>query len=817
MPERGPELPPGSSGPRRALIVLWLRHDEHVRRISLSTAQLPTVSHAANHAANPGAPRLTREDYARAERLLPWNVNRRIFGLEVVPTWPDDGDTFWFSTTTAQGTAYVRVDPERGATEPLFDGARLAAALSRAAGIPYDARTLQLEDLKVVDGGSQIEFTVSETRWTYDAEKNECRSAEACELPEPGVVRSPDERYEVFIRDYNLWVRTVADGAERQLTTDGAAGYAYGEPVESPLVPAGLAEPAPPVAFWSPDSRYVLSCRIDQRNAKTFTLVQSVPKDGSVRFKAHTYPYPLPGDEEVPQVEIWSFDIAAGTGTKTEVAPLPLLHYGSGLSESTTWWTQDGSAAFVLTRDRGFKGYRLWKIEPATGAASVVIAETAERGIDPYLLWGNVNIRVLSDGREAIWFSQRDGWGHIYLYDLESGQPVRQLTSGESNVADINHVDEAGRWVYFTAMGREPRRDPYYMFIYRVSLDGGEPELLTPENAHHTAKFAPSGRFFIDTYSRVDLPPVTILRSASGQEVAELARADVEWLRATGWTETERFTAKARDGATDIYGVIVRPTDFDPNRTYPVIDYIYAGPQTNVAPTTFAGALPFGSDPRAIQGNAYWHAQAIAELGFVVVMVDGLGMPGRSKAYHDVTYLNLGDGGIADHVTAIQQLGDRYPYLDLSRVGIYGHSAGGYASAHAILAFPEFYKVCVSSAGNHDHRLDKASWVERYMGFPVEDHYREQANQTLAHRLQGKLLLMHGEMDENVHPGSTMVLVDALIKANKDFDLLIVPNRPHSLQTDPYVTRRRWDYFVRHLAGAEPPAGYGIADPAGGP
>jgi dipeptidyl aminopeptidase/acylaminoacyl peptidase len=374
------------------------------------------------------------------------------------------------------------------------------------------------------------------------------------------------------------------------------------------------------------------------------------------------------------------------------------------------------------------------------------------------------------------------------------------------------HLDETGRWVYFTAVGREPEQDPYYSFLYRVSLDGGELELLTPEPADHAISFSPTGRFFIDTHSRVDLPPLSVLRAADGTLVRELQRADIESLRATGWQTPERFVAKSRDGVTDVYGLMLRPSDFDPAKSYPVIDYIYGGPQVNVVPLTFAQSSPFSESDRPHRGYAFWHAQALAELGFVVVMVDGLGMPGRGKAFHDVTYRNLGDGGIADHITALRQLGDRYRFLALERVGIYGHSAGGYASAHAILAFPEFYKVCVSSAGNHDHRLDKASWVERYMGLPVGDHYREQANQTLASQLQGKLLLIHGEMDENVHPASTLVLVDALIAANKDFDLLIVPNRPHRLDDVGYVIRRRWDYFVRHLLGTEPPRGYRVAD-----
>jgi dipeptidyl aminopeptidase/acylaminoacyl peptidase len=314
----------------------------------------------------------------------------------------------------------------------------------------------------------------------------------------------------------------------------------------------------------------------------------------------------------------------------------------------------------------------------------------------------------------------------------------------------------------------------------------------------------------LDTYSRLDLTPVSLVRGAAGELMCELERADITALLATGWRPPERFAAKARDGITDVYGAIFRPSRFDENTTYPVIDNIYGGPQVNQAPTSFADSAGSGGPTRSGRGRGFWHAQALAELGFVVVMIDGLGMPGRARAYSDVSYRNLEDGGVPDHIAVLRQLGDRYPYLDLSRVGIFGHSAGGYASTRAIFTYPDFFRVCVSSAGNHDHRLDKAVWVERYMGLPVRDHYREQANQSLAHHLKGKLLLIHPEMDENVHPASTMVVVDALIKANKDFDLLILPNLPHYCDFDPYFVRKRWDYFVRHLLGAEPPDGYRI-------
>jgi dipeptidyl-peptidase 4 len=751
------------------------------------------------------------ETYARAERFLPWNADKLVFGASIEPHWIDDTETFWYRVTRPNGAEFMLVDAESGTRKPAFDHVQLAASLTKVSGTPFEAAKLPFDEIELEGDGSVVRFTIDGVGWSCDVASYVCTKGEKLREEPSDTVRSPDSKWEAFVRDHNLLVRSVEDGTERALTRDGACEYGFGAALVSPLASAGLADPENPAVLWSPDSTKLLSCRIDERNALRFHLVQSIPPNGGIRPVLHTYAYPLPGDEDVPLAEMWCFDVAEGTNVKGDLGPLPMLYYGSPLNPNIVWWQDDASQVFVLVRDRGYLSYRLLAIDTATGSSREVIKEVAETGIDPYLLWAAVGVRVLGDGSQVIWYSQRHGWANLYLYDASTGNLIRQLTTGPGNVAEIAHVDEAGRQVYFTAVGREPDRDPYFTHLYQVSLDGGEPQLITPEDAEHSVIFSPSGRFYVDTFSRLDLPPITTLRAADGKEVIELERADVETLLGTGWQFPERFTAKSRDGVTDVYGVIFRPTSFDLNGKYPILDNIYGGPQVNQAPTSFADSKPFGGAHRAGRGRGFWHAQALAELGFVVVMIDGLGMPARSKAFHDVSYGNLGDGGIEDHIAGLRQLGDRYPNFDLSRVGIYGHSAGGYASVHAILTYPDFYKVCVSSAGNHDHRLDKATWVERYMGLPVEDHYRAQANQSLAAGLKGKLLLIHGEMDENVHPASTMVLVDALIKENKDFDLLIMPNFPHFCDGDPYFVRRRWDYFVRHLIGSVPPEGYRIA------
>ncbi len=762
------------------------------------------------HRGNTAPPALAAGVYARAERFLPWRVRRSLFGMLVEPHWLDDGVRFWYRVRTRTGMRFMLVDPRRGIREPAFDHARLADALARASGSPCGSRALPFERIRIVGDGGVVEFDVGPVRWAYDVRSGACeRLGDA--LPDDGA-RSPDGRWTAVIEHHNLLVRS-ATGETRALTTDGRPDQAYGTPLRSPLGDAGIpvADPAPATAvLWSPDSRRVLSYRVDRRRAGMYHLIQAVPRNGSRRPVLHSYAYPLPGDEPVPVAELVIFDVESGSSRVVDGEGIPLLYYGSPLRPGWIWWSTDATKVYAVTRGRGYTSYRLTVIDAASGTCRVLVEERAEGAIDPHPAHGGAPVvRVCRDG--VLWYADRDGWGHLYLYDGATGALRRQVTAGAWTVTDIVHVDDSRGCVYFTAVGREPGRDPYFNHLYRAGLDGEPPLLLTPEDATHEISFAPSGACLVDSFSRVEQPPVAVLRAADGGIICELERGDAQDLREGGWTPPERFRVKGRDGVTDIYGVLIRPSNFDAaaTGTLPVLDSIYAGPQTNQAPTSFGGYSSTGAVPN--KSRDLWHAHALAELGFAVVMIDGLGMPFRSKAFGERSYRALGDGGIADHVAAIRQLAARYPYLDLDRVGIYGHSAGGYASLHAMLVFPDFYKVAVSSAGNHDHRLDKASWVERYMGLPAGDHYREQSNVTLAHRLAGKLLLVHGEMDENVHPASTLQVVDALVAANKDFDLLILPNRPHSCTSDPYFVRRRWDYFVRHLLAATPPAGYRIA------
>lgn len=763
------------------------------------------------------------QDYRRAESFLPWNAEKLVSGAYITPKWIDDGDSFWYRVKRRDGQEFMLVDATTGAQEQAFDHVRLAAALSQASGAYYVHSNLPFDTITLTNNGNAIRFKVDDVVWTCDLTSYKCTRTEPDDEPKITELKSPDGKWAAYAKDHNLWVRGTSDDGQTALSHDGVPGQSYGVPVMSPLIDAGLAKSDHnqypiaelfPAAIWSPDSKKIISHRLDERGVGQYHLIQSVPLDGSVRQRLHSFTYPLPGDEKITTAELVIFDVETRAQIAVDLEPLNVYSLGSPLkrkpgkmASGSVWWSDDGERVYILKRGRGFFSLALFVVDARTGGARQIIEETSNTPIDPHLTSaGEPNVRVVDGGANVVWFSQRDGWGHLYLYDGKTGELKHQITSGDWAVADVLHVDDAQRMIYFTAVGREDGRDPYYAYLYRVPFDGGEPQLLTPDAADHLVKFSPFGRYFIDTYSTVDTAPTTELRSAEGMLIAELERADIDLLLETGWRPPERFRAKARDGVTDVYGVIFRPSTFAPARAYPVLDYIYGGPQTNQAPVSFADIS------RGRRGGNFWHAQALAELGFIVVMIDGLGMPFRSKAYHDVSYKNLGDAGLPDHITALEQLARRYPYLDLDRVGIFGHSGGGYASCRAMFTYPDFYKVAVSSSGNHDDPVYNPGWTERYMGYPVGDHYLSHSNRATAQNLKGKLLLVHGEMDENVHLVSTLVVVDALIKANKDFDLLVMPNRIHSLGNDPYFIRRRWDYFVRHLLGMEPPSGYQIQE-----
>ncbi len=731
----------------------------------------------------------TAEDYQRAVKFIQANATRVSKMGDVTPHWINGTSRFWYIVVAFGNKQFVAVDPDHSTKGPAFDHEKLAAALTRAARRNYEANNLPFDTFTYSEDGKSIKFEADQTKWSCTTTEYVCSHDPAPAAAQYEVL-SPNGRWAAFVRGYNLWLRDTSTGQEMQLTRDGEKGYDYATPLPSlaVMVRQGTEEPRANAAVqWAPDSTKLLTYRLDSRNAGRFSALQFVPPD-QMRPKDFTYAYPLPG-EALPKAEGIVFDVLSGKRTDVQTAPLDVYYYGG--PPQTTWF-KDSKHFYYLWQERGYKAAGLRDVDAETGAVHEMMTERAEPHIDAY----NMKYEVVGEGAEVLWASDRDGWMHIYLYNAKTGQQVSQVTRGNWSVSDIVQVDEPGQLIYFAAGGHEAGEDPYLTHLYRVRFDGSGLELLTPENANHTIQFSPDGKYFVDNISRIDLPTKAVLRRApDGSTAMLLEESDVSALVKMGWKFPEPFKGKSADGATDIYGAIWRPSNFDASKKYPVIEYVYTGPHSHFVPKTFNQAL--GTE------------QSMAELGFILVMVDGRGTTGRSREFHNYSYHNLG-GVFEDHVALIKQMAAKYPYMDVVRVGIYGTSAGGYGSSHAMLAFPEFYKVCVSTSGDHDPRLDKAVWNEAFQGYPVDASYVNDSNVTMAARLQGHLLLEHGDIDDNVNPVETMRFADALMKANKDFDMLFVPNMAHGEGTNLYLVRRRWDYFVRYLLGVTPPKDFAI-------
>jgi len=578
--------------------------------------------------------------------------------------------------------------------------------------------------------------------------------------------QSPDGKWRVSLRDFNVVLTDTGSGREFPLTTDGREGESYRERF-----------------YWSPDSMKLVAVRVEKGEEHKVYVIESSPKD-QVQPKLHSFDYLKPGDK-LPHPHPVLFDIP----TKKRLA-IDEERFANPFTESGDMdirWAPDSSRFTFRYNQRGHQVLRMIAVDGATGAARAIVDEQSRTFID---YSGKFFAEFIDDTGELIWMSERDGWNHLYLYDAKTGREKNQITRGEWVVRDVVRVDKERRQIWFRAGAILRGQDPYLVHYCRVNFDGSSLTVLTEGNGNHEVDFSPDRRYLIDRYSRVDLAPVTELRRADdGRLVCMLERADTSALVKTGWSVPEPFVAKGRDGATDIYGVIMRPMNFDQSKTYPVIENIYAGPQGAFVPKSF---------------RSFYGMQEMAELGFIVVQVDGMGTSNRSKKFHDPCWKNLADAGLPDHIAWIKAAAAKYPQMDLARVGIYGGSAGGQNSTRAMLDHGDFYKVCVSDCGCHDNRMDKIWWNEQWMGWPVDESYARNSNVTDAHKLTGKLMLVVGEMDRNVDPASTMQVVNALVKANKDFDLLVIPGANHGSAETPYGKRRRADYFVRNLLGKEP-------------
>jgi dipeptidyl-peptidase 4 len=730
------------------------------------------------------------DDYQRAEKFLPGNVRHLVYVGDVDAHWIEKTNRFWYRRAGLQGSEFILVDAEENSSAPAFDQARLAQALSHETKREYSASALPFGDIEFVDAGKSIRFSVDRAQWTCTLAAYECKSEE--QKPEQKYqTLSPNKRWAAFVRDHNLFLRDTSTGTEMRLTTDGVASWDYATPLPSlgVMVDQQTEDVKQAAAvFWSPDSSKLITYRIDSRNSGRFTSLQFVPA-GQLRPRAFSYVYPLPG-EVLAKAQPIIFDIQSGRRIDVDASIELPFQDGPGFD-----WFPDGKSFYYDYDERGYKAKELRVVDVATGAQKFLVREQSDTYLDP----GETFFRFIENTGEVLWTSERDGWNHIYLYDGKTGKVEDQVTQGQWVVRSIEHIDDKNHRILFLANGREKNEDPYQTHLYSIGFDGKGLQLLSPENANHFVSVSPDGTFFVDSFSRPDLPGQSVLRrSKDGSDVRVLEKTDASELQKTGWKFPEPFSGKAADGATDIYGLIWRPANFDSAKKYPVVEFVYTGPQAFFVPKSFRPAL--------------W-LQSVAELGFVVVMVDGRGTTGRSRAFHQFSYRNLG-GAFEDHVALIKQMATRYPYIDITRVGIFGTSAGGYGAAHAMLAFPDFYKVGVSTSGDHDARLDKAWWNEAYQGYPVQDDYAAQSNVTMAGNLKGHLLLEHGDIDDNVHPVETIRFVDALMKANKNFDMLFVPNMFHgeSGEHSLYLVRRRWDYLVQYLLGVTPPPNFKIKE-----
>lgn len=686
---------------------------------------------------------VTAADYARAEKMLGYGTAPLVDRNVVRPTWLPDG-RFYYRVLTPIGSEYVLIDPK--------DGSRKTAATIA----------------ELVPGGGGGGGMVA--------------------APANSVL-SPDGKQAAFIRDTNLWVKDLATGKDTQLTTDGEKNFGYATDN------AGWKHSNRAILVWSPDSKHIATFQQDERNVSDSYIVST--NVGAPKMS--TWKSALPGDANVPMLHRVIIDVDPVKVTRLNVAPDP--HRSTlcdDISCDGSWddvyWADDSKTVAFASTSRDHKNVKLRVADAATGNVREIYEETSPTQFESSPLGGGgANWRYLSATNEFIWYTERDGWGHLYLYDLSTGKQKNEITPGNYAVWHIEDVDEQSRTIYFTAGGREKENDPYFGNLYKVSFDGKELRHLTPENADHDIAWSPDKKYFVDNFGTPDTPTVSVLRSGDGKLIANLEKADVSRLKASGWKPPTRITIKARDGKTDLYGLLYTPTNLDQNKKYPIIDYIYPGPQ--------GGSV--GS--RSFSASRGDH-QALAELGFIVVQIDGMCNPLRSKAFHDSCYGNMADNTLEDQIGGIRQLAEKYKYIDLNRVGIWGHSGGGFAAAAAMFRYPDFFKVGISESGNHDNRNYEDDWGERYIGLVSGDNYEKQANQNYAKNLKGKLLLAHGTMDDNVPPNNTLLVVDALIKANKDFDLIMIPNAHHGYgAASYYMMRRRWDYFVKYLLGAEPP------------
>lgn len=718
--------------------------------------------------------------YANAENFLLPNLAQKVYHVHVQPQWLADSLSFWHVTQTPQGKRFFLTCIADRQTTLAFDHDSLARHLMLHVGKHVDPANLPLGNIGFIDQ-DHLTFSFDKRLWQYHIPTHALQTREPEPSPLPGL--SPDGRWQAFARDYNLYIRDLQTQEEFALSTQGAFQYEYANTYGwyDLMVGEGGKRPENFFVQWSPDSRKILTYITDLRTAQKMYLLDFA-QDTLFRPRLLSYYRGSPGDTTLVYHIPVIFNLADRSQVKIDLPPIP--HF-NGVNFR---WYDTSDSLYALFPHRGYKQADMIKVDAQSGEVEVLISERSDTSVE----YGSLMIRRVGADK-LIFSSQKSGWHHLYLYDWHHGQLLSTLTQGEYVVKALVHIDEANEQVYFLAAGLEPGRNPYYDHLYRVNFDGTGLLLLTPENAQHVISLSPCKQYFVDNYSTVNQPTVSVLRKLNTGEIVHLiSEAQIHDLLAMGWTPPIPFMAKGRDGQTDIHGILYPPLAFDSRKKYPIIDYTYTGPHTAITPKTFSAALFNIQNP-------------LRAFGFAVVVVDGLGTANRSKGFRDFSYQNLG-GNMECHVLAIRQLAQTWKWVDTTRVGVYGHSAGGYDAARAMLMYPDFYKVGVASAADHDHRMEKAWWPEMYMGYPVGEVYHLQSNITNAHNLKGHLLIAHGAVDENVNPSATYKLAEYFIRAQKDFDMLILPAVDHSFgrSEGDYFTKIRWNYFIRHLLPAQP-------------
>jgi len=736
---------------------------------------------------------IDKANYDLAEKFTSENLRNMVFDTEVRPNWLKNSNNFWYKYKTSRGTFFYIVNPEKRIKKPLFDNAKMAALLTRETGTPYDAKHHPVESVTFVKNNTAIQFTVDKVLYEYDLASEvlstKGKAPEEVEKPDWASF-SPDEKTIVFAKNHDLYMMSAddPDSTEYRLTTDGELLNSYARKDDVTEKDKRMKA----IVYWSKDSKKFAFARTDVRKVPKLWLINCLSEP---RPTLETYIYSMPGEKNIPQHSLYVFDrnkrtrVTIDTEKWKDQALFRAESSGVYRTEPYLWWGENSDKLYFARRSRDHHKVDFCCADTETGESEVLIEERTNTYME------KVELHVINNGDELIQWSERDGWGHFYLYDGK-GNLKNGITSGAFTCDEAVKIDVDNRVLYFTACGREQGEDPYYMHLYKVNLDGSDMALLNPGNAEHSAVMSESGEYFVDNFSRVDMTPRSVLRDNNGKIILDLETADLSLLFDAGFKFAEPFKVKSADGITDLYGVMYKPFDFRDNVRYPIIAYVYPGPQTESVPKAFSRSL----------GNV-----ALSQFGFIVVCVGNRGgSPQRSKWYHNYGYGNFRDYGLADKKAALEQLGARHPFINIDKVGIFGHSGGGFMSTAAMLVYPDFFKVAVSSSGNHDNVVFDLYWNERHNGVKrvvdkegnVSFEFDVDINSELAKNLKGHLLLVTGDMDNNVHHANTFRVANALIKANKRFDLFVFPGKRHGYgDMSDYFFWLRSGYFCKYLIG----------------